>query len=234
MTKDDPSKAWYDMPVFLGMLGGIIAFVVLARRDRGMAYKSLIIGTAITVILVAPLFGLIVLTEGVDGIYNLSYQLVDNIVDTDESAEYADEEAKRLAVTIPYDFLMSDGETYSDEIVHYVGVTKQVKSLGFGEYLVMVAVEQDGFLDVGNIWVNYEPVSDEEKEWMGMNERESNIYGKNDKTVEFWGVLKGLKEYNTLLGATRTAGGGRHHTGGNRRDAKNRHEPRGPRTARNA
>jgi membrane protein CcdC involved in cytochrome C biogenesis len=39
-----PSKAWYLLPIFLGLIGGIIMFVLLRNEDRGMANKGLILG----------------------------------------------------------------------------------------------------------------------------------------------------------------------------------------------
>ncbi|MDE0267130.1 MAG: hypothetical protein OXK17_09005 [Thaumarchaeota archaeon] len=35
-----PRAAWYLMPLFLGILGGLIAFVALRKRNRSMAYKN--------------------------------------------------------------------------------------------------------------------------------------------------------------------------------------------------
>ena len=55
--KDKPSKAWYAMPIFLGLLGGVIAFVALRKRNRGTAYKNLVVGVGITMILPALVLG---------------------------------------------------------------------------------------------------------------------------------------------------------------------------------
>ena len=40
------SKAWYLLPVFLGILGGIIGFFVMRHDSPKMARNSLIIGVA--------------------------------------------------------------------------------------------------------------------------------------------------------------------------------------------
>ena len=52
-----PSKAWYVLPIFLGILGGVIAFAALRKRRRGMAYKTLGVGVGITMILPALVLG---------------------------------------------------------------------------------------------------------------------------------------------------------------------------------
>ena len=44
------SKAWYLLPIFLGIIGGIIGFFVLRRDSPKMARNCLIIGIIILVI----------------------------------------------------------------------------------------------------------------------------------------------------------------------------------------
>ena len=39
-----PNKAWYVLPIFLGVLGGLIAYAKLRRRNKSMAYKTLGLG----------------------------------------------------------------------------------------------------------------------------------------------------------------------------------------------
>jgi hypothetical protein len=43
-----PTKAWYLLPIFLGLIGGIIMFAVLRNEDRGMAKKGLLVGILLT------------------------------------------------------------------------------------------------------------------------------------------------------------------------------------------
>ena len=44
------SKAWYLLPIFLGIIGGIIGFFVLRRDSPKMARNCLIIGIIMLVI----------------------------------------------------------------------------------------------------------------------------------------------------------------------------------------
>lgn len=46
----ESSMAWYLLPLFLGVLGGIIAFVRLRKRHRRRAYNTLGFGMALTII----------------------------------------------------------------------------------------------------------------------------------------------------------------------------------------
>ena len=42
--KKKPSKAWYLLPIFFGIVGGVIGYFVLRKRDREFAERVLIIG----------------------------------------------------------------------------------------------------------------------------------------------------------------------------------------------
>ena len=54
--KDDipsrSSRAWYLLPIFFGIIGGIIMYVLLRKQNRSMAKKGLILGFGITIIFV--------------------------------------------------------------------------------------------------------------------------------------------------------------------------------------
>ncbi len=45
-----PSKAWYLLPIFFGLIGGLIMFAVLRNEDRGMAKKGLLLGIIVMAI----------------------------------------------------------------------------------------------------------------------------------------------------------------------------------------
>lgn len=44
------SRAWYLLPIFLGIVGGVIAYFVLRQDDSSLAKNCLYLGTALTVI----------------------------------------------------------------------------------------------------------------------------------------------------------------------------------------
>ncbi len=43
-TEKNPSKAWYLLPIFLGIIGGLIMYFVLRRDDTRMAQNGLLLG----------------------------------------------------------------------------------------------------------------------------------------------------------------------------------------------
>ena len=53
------SKWWYLLPIFLGVIGGIIAWMALKSFDRKMAKNCLILGTILDVIEIMILVGLV-------------------------------------------------------------------------------------------------------------------------------------------------------------------------------
>lgn len=48
-TSKRPSKAWYLLPIFLSIIGGLIMYFVLRNEDRKMARNGLILGVILTV-----------------------------------------------------------------------------------------------------------------------------------------------------------------------------------------
>ncbi|MBN2202676.1 MAG: hypothetical protein JW700_00620, partial [Candidatus Aenigmarchaeota archaeon] len=62
MAKNEsPSKAWYLVPIFFGILGGIIGYFAVKDDDKNMANKLLILGIVLTILPVIILFGIMFL-----------------------------------------------------------------------------------------------------------------------------------------------------------------------------
>ena len=52
MSKSEPSAWWYLVPIFFGIIGGIIGYYAIIGRNKRMAKSLLIVGIASTVIIV--------------------------------------------------------------------------------------------------------------------------------------------------------------------------------------
>ena len=190
-TKDKPSKVWYVLSVFLGLLGGVIAFVALRKRNRGMAYKNLVMGIGITMILPVLVLGSMM----ADGENITAFFYKESI------SEYTNEEIKRQAVTIPYEFLMNNPDIHEGEIVRYEGTLLQVKNQFLDEYLLRVGVTSERFSTSDVVLLTYTPISDEEKAWFEKTENELKPDQIDDlETITFWGISSGITEYNTVFG----------------------------------
>ena len=176
-----PSKAWYVLPIFLGVLGGLIAYAKLRRRNKSMAYKTLGLGVGITMLFLVPM-------------------LATDTFETEPVAQYTDEEIKGQAVTIPYELLVNQSEIHTGEIVRYEGTLVQVKKQSFDEYILRVGITQERFTATDIILLNYKPVTEGEKTWLDKAENELQPFMTDGReTIEFWGISKGLAEYNTIL-----------------------------------
>jgi hypothetical protein len=51
-----PSKAWYLLPVFLGLIGGLLGYFLLKNKDGKMAKRILIVGIIVSVIIAIVIF----------------------------------------------------------------------------------------------------------------------------------------------------------------------------------
>ena len=204
----NPSKAWYLLPIFLGLLGGIIAFAVLRKHHRSMAYKNLGLGIGLTLLLVVSLVSVNFFGEESHE-QDIAKEINEHTVNTSDSKSnisYTTEEVKRLAVSIPYDVLVDQSDTHTGEIVRYEGTIVQVLEHPFNdEYVLRVGLVQERFGANDIVWLNYKPVSDEDRMWIDENTGMVNPFDDEDKeTVLFFGILKGLREYESLVGNTIT------------------------------
>lgn len=51
-----PSKAWYLVPIFFGIVGGLVMYLVLKDEDRKMAKKGLVLSIILTVVITIVIF----------------------------------------------------------------------------------------------------------------------------------------------------------------------------------
>jgi H+/Cl- antiporter ClcA len=60
-SKQRPSRLWYLLPLFLGLLGGVIGYFLLKDRNRKFAERILLAGVIVLVAWIAFLFLSIIL-----------------------------------------------------------------------------------------------------------------------------------------------------------------------------
>lgn len=110
-----------------------------------------------------------------------------NTSSTESRTELSKDEIKATAVNdLTYDELMRHNESYIGKMVHYKGTVLQVHNI------------------YGN---NYQLVIDISKSFMGGDMVHLNYEGERfleDDRVEFYGIVKGLIDYETIFGGTTT------------------------------
>jgi uncharacterized OB-fold protein len=82
-----PSAAWYLLPIFFSIIGGIISWACIRDRDPHMAKNNLILGILLTVI---PIIIGVVLALGMISLGSFSGSTIDSGMNYDESQVIAD------------------------------------------------------------------------------------------------------------------------------------------------
>ena len=70
-----PSKAWYLLPIFFGILGGLVMYLVVKNDDKRMAKKGLILSVVLTIIgiIIAIVLNLLIMSSiGTSNMYPLN------------------------------------------------------------------------------------------------------------------------------------------------------------------
>ena len=189
------SAAWYLLPVFFLIIGGVISYFCLRKQDPSRARKTLIVGAVLSVI---PILLLVVTVSVIDSeeFEDVRKELFGTKGGSMSDTDMTDEQIKRGALKVPYASLMEESERYEGEIIYYEGNVIQAME-DFNSYVLNVRVS-DGPLESDTIWSNYDPNTDGEKEWIEDLRRTTSPFEDTER-VNVWGVFTGLREYETLL-----------------------------------
>ena len=118
-----PSAAWYLLPIFFSVIGGIISWACIRDRDPGMAKNNLILGILLTVI---PIIVGVVLTLGLISLGSFSEGTIDSGMGDDTSQVIADGLTGLSDLTTDYlNSMLDDEETLSNEIVDTISFTSK-------------------------------------------------------------------------------------------------------------
>ncbi len=184
------SAAWYLLPLCLWILGGIISYACLRKRDPGRARNTLILGSVLSILPIIILVGFVTYFADEYSVSTTNMSL---------------EEIKQASLLVPYNSLIDDSDTYVGEVVRYDGKIVQAMEQ-FDIYVLRISTSFDGFASDDVIWVNYEPKTDEERQWLEKLEQDLVPFtGPNsDNLVRVWGESKGLTDYSNIFGGTVT------------------------------
>ena len=189
------SPAWYLLPVFLWLLGGIIAWACLRGTDPARARKTLVLGAGLSVPAIAVVVAIAAL---------VAYE-VDSTFSSDAArVDMTPEQIKEAAVSVPYDSLVADNDQYTGQIIRYEGRIVQVEKHPFADSYVMRVGTADSSLGLPGdyVWSAYEPYTESQKQWLDSLDREGLVM--SDNLIRAWGIPDGFQEYDTLLGGKMT------------------------------
>lgn len=189
------SRAWYLLPVFMWLLGGVIAWACLRGTDPVRARRALVLGAGLSVPAIVAVGALAAL---------FAYE-VDSAFGRDIAGpDMTPEQVKRAAVSVPYESLVSDNGAYEGRIIRYEGRIVQVEKHPFADlYVMRIGTGELGIgLPTDDIWSVYAPETGSHREWLDSLDREGLVF--SDNLVRAWGVPAGFHEYDTLFGGART------------------------------
>ena len=193
------SAAWYLLPIFMSIIGGIISYAALRHRDRSRARKTLVLGAVLFGLLVAAAAAAVMSGSGADmrgteGSVAASY------------AGMTDAEIKRAAVEVPYAALAADPAGHAGMIIRYDGhIVQAERDLFWDSYVLRIGTELNEIgLPGEDVWSEYAPRTDAEEQWLDGLDREGLIMQGENSRVSAWGQFRGLQEYDTLFGGKRS------------------------------
>ena len=184
------SAAWYLLPLFFSIIGGAISYMCIKREDPTRARRTLILGVCLFAVQACMIIG----------IFLIAYE--DTGVPT---TDMSDNQIRKDAVTIPYDSLMDESHLYEGKAVYYKGRVLQAFDNFFGSYTMRMDISNnDTLFESDSIMLNFEPSTDEEKQWVENIRRNPDIFGLDSHDAQIWGIYRGFIEVETLLGGINT------------------------------
>ena len=204
------SKAWYLLPIFLSILGGVIAYLCLRRKDPARGRNALVVGIVPFALLVALMAAASVdqddtQPQSVDQDDTQPPLVPSETSDIQPAAPLAVSEIKEQAITVPYDALVKYEDVYAGDIIHYTGHVVDVRKNSDGKsYAIRVEV-YDTDDSIGNdrmVWSNYLPETDIQRELVAHLEEHGRglvVFADSNNAVNVWGTFTGLREYNVVI-----------------------------------
>ncbi len=193
------SKAWYLLPIFLSILGGVIAYLCLRRKDPTRGRNALIVGTVPFALLAA-----LMAAASVDQSDTQPQSVLSDTHDI-QATPLPASEIKEQAITVPYDVLVKYGDVYVGDIIHYTGHVVDVRKNGDGKsYAIKVEVydTDDSFGNDRMVWSNYLPETDRQRELVAHLEKHGRglvVLADLGNAVNVWGIFTGLREYDVVI-----------------------------------
>jgi predicted PurR-regulated permease PerM len=68
-TSENNTKLWYLAPIFLGIIGGLVMYLVLKDTNPKMAKKGLVVSIAIVLAVVIGYFAIIAIAVGISATF---------------------------------------------------------------------------------------------------------------------------------------------------------------------
>ena len=213
------SKAWYLLPIFLSILGGVIAYLCLRRKDPARGRNALVVGIVPFTLLAVLMAAASVNQDAAQpqsvnqgdaqpqSVNQDATQPPSVLSETPDiqATPLAISEIKEQSITVPYDALVKYGDVYVGDIIHYTGHVVDVRKNHDGEsYAIRVEVydTDDSFGNDRMVWSNYLPETDRQRELVAHLEEHGRglvVFADSNNAVNVWGTFTGLREYDVVI-----------------------------------
>ena len=200
------SKAWYLLPIFFSIIGGMISYFLLRNKDPRLARNTLLVGAGLFVV-----FIVLVTMSGTSDDPEEPETISDVFTDADKQEiatisqiTMSSTEIKDESVRVPYEQLVQHSDAYAGDIIQYTGHVIGVLNKGEGSYVLKVEVYDidDRFLAQDRlIWSKYTPNTPEELSLVKYISQNSNLFAFADSknAVKIWAVHNGLRDFEIVF-----------------------------------
>ena len=197
----------------MSIVGGLISYRFLRKKDPSRARKTLVLGTALFAFFVLLLAIGATASENKNTVSSLDSEPpktdvpaeITNQLQETAPRQLSIQEIKSLAIEVPYDLLVEHNDVYVGDIIHYVGYVAGVRE-GVDDESYVLKIEMYGqddsmFVNERMVWSNYRPETDKERELVRILDENSGLFTTGDSTnaVNVWGVLQGLRDFDIVI-----------------------------------
>ena len=222
-------NVWYLLPIFLSIVGGVIAYILLRNRDPRKARSTLLMGIGIFVLFIA--FVIVLGTQTPEhaepnsvvpvcedcgehityskpehaepnSVVPVATGIVDENQDTVTKMSVA--AIKDQAMEVPYELLVEYNDAYVGDIIHYTGHVVGVLNNDDKSYALKVEVYDTDDRVLAQdmlIWSNYTPSTDKERKMISHIAGNSGVFtfASSDNAVNVWATLSGIRDFNIMF-----------------------------------
>ena len=205
VTHQFSSRAWYLLPIFLSIIGGVISYTVLKKKDPIRARKTFALGAILFALFMLFIIGVVI--YGDQDIDILKSSSTNVQVPESKSVPYnmSAKDIRENAITVPYDLLVKYSDVYAGDIIHYTGYVVGVQEDRNGDpyalKIEMYDTDDSVFVHEKIIWSNYKPQTHEQRELIEHLDKNSGLITlpNSDNAVDVWAISKGVRLFDTVI-----------------------------------
>lgn len=208
------TRRWYLFPIFLLFIGGIISYIVLRNKDPALARNTMLLGIALTAVLVSVGYAGTMYTGEYDASGNDSVGNAQDIISDTDAKNIADakhypamtlDEIKEASLSVPYELLVEYGDAYVGDVIQYKGhVIGVIEDQDAGSYVLKIEMydtDDRPFAQDRLVWSKYTPKTDDAREQIKRIAEDSWLFGtaNSKNSINVWATMHGLRDFDIMF-----------------------------------